>query len=136
MKGLMCIVIIGLCFATTLAFADIIGKSDEEVQSIANPILDTFLEGMKVGDYAKYSMYFDDTLKEALPEKKFRVVREQIKSQMGDYQSREYLGFLNKGPMTIVLWKGIFDKIEDEMLIKVVLSKRGNKYVITGVWFQ
>ena len=134
MKVLACI--IGLAFVITSAFADIIGKSDEEVQSIANPILDMFLEGMKIGDYTKYSMYFDDTLREALPEKKFRIVREQIKSQMGDYQSREYLGFLNKGPMTVVLWKGTFDKTEDEVLIKTVLSKRGYKYVITGVWFQ
>lgn len=136
MKVLVCIVVIGLALVITSAFAGIIGKSDEEVQSIANPILDMFLEGMKIGDYTKYSMYFDDTLKEALPEKRFRVVREQIKGQMGDYQSREYLGFLNKGPMTIVLWKGAFDKTEDEVLIKVVLSKRGDKYVITGVWFQ
>ena len=112
------------------------GKTDKGVRTIAEPILDSILEGFKTSDYAKYSKDFDDTLKEAISQKKVFEVSGQIKSSIGNYQSREYLGFLTKGQMTVVLWKGRFNKSEDDVLIRLVISKRGNKYLVTGPWFQ
>ena len=137
MKHIMCIAVITLlCFIGHPLLADPIGTTNEEVQTIAAPILDTILEGFKSNNYAKYSQYFDDTLKEAISEKKFIEVDAQIENSIGSCQTREYLGYLVKTRMTVALWKGRFDKSDDDVLIKLVISKRGDKYLVTGLWFQ
>ena len=118
------------------AFAGVIGKTNEEVRAVAEPILDNILEGFKTDDYVKYSRDLDDTLKETISENKFLETDRQIESSIGNYQSREYLGFLTKGQMTVVLWKGRFDRSVDDVLIKLVVSKRKDKYLVTGLWFQ
>jgi hypothetical protein len=118
------------------ATAAVIGQTDQEVQAIANPILDAVLTGFNDGNYSLYSKYFDATLKDAIPEQKFRQVRREIQKKLGKYQSRTYLGFLQKGNFTMVLWKGRFSASNDDVLIKLVLSKRGKKTEVTGLWFQ
>ncbi len=94
------------------------------------------MAGFNAGDYQKYSRDFDDSLKEAISEKKFQQVRENILKGLGKYKSRHYLGFLKKDKMTAVLWKGVFDKTEDDVLIKLVLSQRKDKNLVVGLWFQ
>jgi len=137
MKIVNCVVIVFvLCFVTWSLSADVIGKTDEEVRGIVEPMLDNILEGMKVGDYNKYSKDFDDTTEEAVSEKRFLEFDSQVKKHMGNYLSREYLGFLTKTGMTIVLWKAQFDKTEEDILIKLVISKKEDRYLITGLWFQ
>jgi len=137
MKHIVCV---GIILATVLlsisTFGGVIGKTDKGVRTIAEPILDSILEGFKTSDYTKYSKDFDDTLKGAISQKKISEVNHQIKSSIGNYRSREYLGFLTKGRMTVVLWRGRFGKSEDDVLIRLVVSKRGNKYLVTGPWFQ
>ena len=136
MRYLKWIMMFLLVLKVSSVSADVIGETNKEVKKIANPILDSILEGFRTNNYKKYSRNFDDTLKEAISEKKFLVVAQQIKSRIGNYQSREYLGFLKKGRMTLVLWKASFDESEDDVLIKLVISKRKGKYLVTGLWFQ
>lgn len=116
--------------------ADVIGKTDKEVQALADSILDNLLAGFNEGNYQKYAKDFDPTLKESLPEKKFEQVRSEILNKIGTYQSRTYLGFLNQNKFTVVLWKGKFSKTTSDVLIKLVTSKRQDKVVVVGLWFQ
>lgn len=120
----------------TGVIADPIGKDDKEVQTVADPILDNLLAGFNAGDYAKYSRDFDDTLMEALSEKKFKNVRDDILKKMGKYQSRQYLGYLNQNRVTVALWKGKFGNTDNDILIKMMVSKRKDKNVVVGLWFQ
>ena len=122
--------------AATLASADIIGTSDQQVQAAADPILDNLLAGFNEGNYQMYSRDFDPTLKESLPEAKFKQVRGEILPKIGKYQSRKYLGFLNQNKFTVVLWKGKFSDTQSDVLIKLVTSKRPDKIVVVGLWFQ
>jgi hypothetical protein len=118
------------------AAAAVIGQNNKDVQAIAEPILDTVLTGLNNGNYSLYSRYFDATLKDAITEKKFSQVRANILKKLGKYQSRTYLGFLQKGNFTAVLWRGRFSGSDDDVLIKLVLSKRGNKVLVAGLWFE
>jgi hypothetical protein len=130
------ILIAFLCTVCTPAYAEVIGNTDDEVRTIATPILDNILEGIKTGDYAKYVKYFDETMKDALPKPTFVMSNMQIQHLFGQYLSRHYLGFLKKGNMTLVLWKARYDKTEDDVLIKLTLSKRGDNNWVTGLFFQ
>jgi hypothetical protein len=135
-------VIIFVLISLTLASASIpvsaavIGKTDEEVRAITKPILDNILDGMRTGDYAKWSRDLDETMKENFSEENFLKVNQQIQNQIGDYVSCEYLGFLKKGGATMVLWKGTFDNTEDDVLITLIASKRNDKCFVTGLWFK
>lgn len=124
------------CLVATLAWADILGTTDEQVQAAADPILDNLLAGFNEGDYQKYSKDFDATLKESLPESRFKQVRGEILQKIGKYQSRKYFGFLNQNKFTAVLWKGKFSNTTSDVLIKLVVSKRPDKVVVVGLWFQ
>ena len=120
----------------TAAAADPIGKNDKEVRAIADPILNNVLTGFNEGNYAKYSRDFTPTLLEAISAKRFQQVREDILKKIGKYQSRKYLGFYQYNRTTVVLWKGRFSKTDNDVLIKLVVSKRKDKNLVVGLWFQ
>jgi hypothetical protein len=134
----MSLVLIGVLTwgAALPATAGFIGQNNSEVQAVANPILDGILQGFKKGDYGLYSQNFDDTLKDVISKKKFMQTRNQILKSIGAYESRSYLGYLQKGKTTMVLWKGKFSNSADDVLIKLVLSRRGDQTKVLGLWFQ
>ena len=122
--------------AASPAAADFVGQDDRQVQAVADPILDTVLKGFGAGDYGLYSQYFDATLKDVITKEKFLQVRRQILKSTGAYQSRRYLGYLQKGKTTVILWKGRFAASTDDVLIKLTLSRRGDETKVLGLWFQ
>lgn len=125
-----------LSLGAGVAQAGFVGQSDREVQAAVEPLLDNLLAGYNTGDYHLYSRDFDETLKEAIPEGKFRETREGLLKKLGTCQSRQYLGFLNQNHYTVVLWKGRFSGTPDDVLLRLVASRRGERVVVTGLWFQ
>ena len=127
-----------LCFLAfpLMVHAESLGVSDEQFQPVGEALLDNILAGFAENNYQKYARDFDDFLRETIPEKNFLQTAKQIKDTMGVCTSKTYLGFLNKGDMTVGLWKGTFNGTPDDMLIKLVLSQRGDAVVVTGLWFQ
>lgn len=134
--GISILAVVALGLLTLAAAGAPVGTSDQQVRSLAEPILDNLLAGFNQGDYAKYSKDFDAALREAIPEKKFQQVREDILKKFGKYREKNYLGFLNQEPYTVALWKGAFAGTQNDILIKLVLSKRQDKVVVVGLWFQ
>jgi hypothetical protein len=128
-------VMIGLFFTACL-FAEPIGQDDSVVQGIATPILNNILEGLKSNDYAKYTKDFDPTAKEAITEEAFKKAVDELKGEIGNYVEKKFMGFLNKGQMTLVVWKAKFDQTQDDILVRLVLTKRGDQYLVTGLWFE
>ena len=127
---------LGLWVAAGPAAADFVGQTNAQVEKAANPILDAVLQGFAEGKYGLYSKYFDDTLKDVITKKKFMQVRKKILGNIGKCESRRYLGYLQQGKTTLVLWKGKFSRTNDDVLIKLVLSRRGDRIKVLGLWFQ
>lgn len=132
----LCCLFFLICGLSNPACAAVIGKTDEEVEIIADALLDNVMIGFGDEDYVKYSKDFDQTLKETITSEHFKEIRKDVIERIGNYLYREYLGFLNREAVTIVLWKGVFDKTQDEVLIKMVVSERDGRYLITGLWYQ
>lgn len=130
------VMLIALFLFSSTTHAGIVADSDQTAETIATPILDEVLAGFGENDYAKYSKYFDSQMLQAIPEGKFKITREQILYDIGNYQSKKYLGYLNQHDMTVVLYKGKFDKFLGDVLIKIVLAREGDKYYVKGLWFQ
>jgi hypothetical protein len=134
MLGSLMIVLISML--TAPALTALLATRDKEVQTVAEPIVDNLLAGYNQGNYAQYSRDFDDTLREAIPEKKFQQVRADILKIMGKYKDKKYLGFLDQQAHTMVLWKGAFEGTPDDVLIKLVIFRQQNKVQVVGLWFQ
>jgi len=117
-------------------YAEPVGKTNKDIKMIANPVLGNILNGMKTNDPVKFGRDFDDTMREACGGEKAAKTIKQIYDQVGNYKTYEYLGFLNTQGMTKILWKAKYDKTGDDVLITAVISKRNNKYLVTGLWFQ
>lgn len=135
-RTIVVVVVAGLLMVSSALFSEIIGTTDKQVRSIADPLLDNILEGFEKNDYPLYSRDFDDTLLDMVTDAKFQETDSWLENNLGKYQSRQYLGFLQKGKMTVILWKGRFDKSSDDILIRLVVSKRRGKDLVTGLWFQ
>jgi hypothetical protein len=131
----MLAVVASLVVGPPLLRADIIAQGNDEARALAEPILDNILRGFASDEYAVYARDFDATLIEAVSEDKFAQTKQWYDQTLGDCVEKEYLGFLNKGRMTAVLWKGKFAKSSEDILIKLVLSKRGESCYVTGLWF-
>jgi hypothetical protein len=137
MRGKLAIIVVLLIsLAAAPAPAVPVGNQNDQVRAVAEPIVDNLLAGFNEGNYAQYSRDFDDTLREAIPEKKFQQVRADILKKLGKYKDRKYLGFLNQQAHSVVLWKGAFAGTPDDVLIKLVLSRRQGKVQVVGLWFQ
>jgi hypothetical protein len=113
-----------------------LGSSDSEVRPVAEPVLDTILEGMRTGNYAMYARYFDDIMRERIPEQRFEQLNDEIHGWIGDYKAREYVGFVNRGGMTTVVWKGRFSAVDTPVAIKVVMTRRQERPIVNGLWFE
>ena len=135
MKKLIWVVLAGMLLFST-ANANVVSGTKEKIQMVGDSLLNNVLDGMKTNDYAKYSRDFDATMKNALSEKAFIATNKQITELFGEYKNSAYLGFLNQKKMTMFLWKGIFGKSQDDVLIKLVVSETDGKYLIAGLWFQ
>ena len=137
MKIITGFVLVGIILLNVgCSYAAPLNKTNEEIEELAGALLNNVLEGLKAGDYEKYSRNFDRALKEAITEAEFENVKDTISRQVGNYLYREYLGFLEKEGMTVVLFKGVFDKSRNDVLIKLAISEREEGCFVTGVWFQ
>lgn len=142
--GIKLFVVISLVFLSALpayAFlrrADRAGrtKTTHEMQAIADPILDNVLEGMKFDNFNQYARDFAPNLKVVGSRTKFFKVNRHIKTTLGSYLYRDFMGSLKKDGSFLVIWKGRFKNTNEDVLIKLVLKKHGFKYLITGLWFQ
>ena len=111
-------------------------KTSKEMKEVADPILDNILDGFKLEKYVTYSRDFDQALKVIGSRTKFFNVARYLKDTVGNYMYREYMGSIYKKDGIVVLWKGTFDKTKEDVLIKLFLSEKNNRYVVTGLRFQ
>ncbi|MBI4845090.1 MAG: hypothetical protein HY810_01215 [Candidatus Omnitrophica bacterium] len=136
-KRIACVVLFALIvFCPVRVVAGVIGQNDDEVRLVCDPLLDNIFTGLDEDNYFQYSRDFDMSLKQTLSTGRFEEVRTQIMNWAGNCLYREYLGFINRKAITIVFWKGVFDKTNDDILIKMVVSEKDGRYLITGLWFQ
>jgi hypothetical protein len=93
--GILLIVLVLLLAAPALASR---GQPEQPGAGRGRPLVDNLLAGFNQGNYAQYSRDFDDTLREAIPEKKFQQVRADILKKLGKYKEKISGLFKSAGP--------------------------------------
>ncbi len=129
-----------LLFAALLATGckptvEITGKERETILKTADPMTDNLMTAFNAGDYATYSRDFNEPLKKALNDKKFKETRTMITGKLGVYKSRVLNTVVRKGKYDIVIYSAVFEK-ERGVQVRVVLEKAKDVYKLAGLWFN
>ncbi|RKY37428.1 MAG: hypothetical protein DRP78_01135 [Candidatus Omnitrophota bacterium] len=135
MKKICYFLVVLMVFFAGIAngYAEVIGNADTEVKNIAAPLLDSVILGLEKNSYSAYTQNFAQN---KISKQRFSEINKKIASWLGSYLNSEYLGFLNKGGNTLVFWKGTFEKTQDEILIKMKITKINDKNLIIGLEFE
>lgn len=119
------------------------GRLRERLSSITtgkcrpyNPLLDSMLAAIDKGDFDLYVRNYDKGLKMLLTKERFSQMNGKLQNKLGKYKSRKYLGFMTKGKSNQFMWIGKLDQGDDDVLIRLVVSWKGGKDMVMGLYFQ
>lgn len=107
------------------------GTDESVVRAYADPATETTLQGLSENSLAKYTQYGNAEFKAALTADKFSEVATQINSQLGAYQSKEFLRIEEQQGFIIVHYKAKFAK--GDVGIRMVFDK---DHLVAGQWFE
>ena len=107
-----------------------------EIRSYADPIIKHTISGMQEDDYAKFSRYFDEDMKEALPEDEFTIINGTLKRVIGDYVSIKYSTIEKHEEYIIVRYKAKYSNETADVNITTSFHEVGNEMLLGGLWFN
>ena len=118
----------------TMAFSACTKTAEPEY---AGSITEGILIGMNENNYAKFSEYFDDDMKAALPEATFEQLTASIKAQIGDYilDSKKFDKIITSGIYTDVFYMAEFSK-GLEFVVHVSFHESDGEIYVNGFWLE
>ena len=105
----------------------------EQVRGYADPITENMLMAMNEGDYVRYSEDFDPAMKNAMTEEIFNKTSAGIRSEIGDYVSKEFWKAESKDQYTIVYYKARFTDEPGDVTVKVAFQEIGGEMKVSGL---
>jgi hypothetical protein len=86
-------------------------------------MIESVIKGLSTDNYDLYSRDFTEQNKKYFNKKVFTQAAEAVKKELGDFESKIYIGFWIKGKYTIILWKARFTKTKDDILLEMYVDK-------------
>ncbi len=105
---------------------------EAERLKLAQPIIESICEGLKNNDYEAYTRDFYSGFKDQVTKKEFDKFTSKMKEDLGDYESKQYIGMVNKELFDIFYWKCTFSKRKekDENIMRLFLIDEDGKYKV------
>jgi hypothetical protein len=104
---------------------------ESTVRAYADPATETTLQGLSENSLAKYTQYGNAEFKAALTQEIFDKTATQINTQLGAYQSKEFLKIEEQEGYIIVHYKAKYAK--GDVGIRMVFDK---DHLVAGQWFE
>jgi len=108
-------------------------KSDAEILSIANALMDNLMDASTHVDYERHIRDFSDRLKAQLTKERLESVCREYQSSKGFFASREFVRLFRRPDSIAIVWKQSFTKEAGEFVAEMVLVQDGNKYLVDHV---
>ena len=116
---------------------ELLSRSDDEIRSIAEPILKNIVVGTNTKNWDLFSTHM---LVEEVSDPK---AREDVEKQWEENEwlthlcdTAEYLGVIRKSDAVVVLWKQKSLKTSEEFLEKLVLVEVNGEIKQSGIWLE
>ena len=104
---------------------------ESTVRAYADPTTETTLQGLSENNLAKYTQYGNAAFKAALTQETLDKTSVQINSQLGAYQSKEFLRIEEQQEYVLVHYKAKYEK--GEVGVRMVFDK---DHLVAGQWFE
>ena len=112
---------------------ELAGKSDQDILSIANPIMDNLMDASTAIDYEKHIRDFTDRLKGVLPKERLEWICQDYQSTKGFFAEREFVAAFRRPESVAVVWKQRFTQQPGDFVAEMVLVQQDGKYLVDHV---
>ena len=112
---------------------DLSQKSDDEILSVANPIMDNLMDASTVIDYERHIRDFSDRLKSVLSKEQLEWICQDYQSTKGFFAGREFVAIFRRPDSVAVIWKQRFTKQTGDFVAEMVLIQQNGKYLVDHV---
>ena len=112
---------------------DLSQKSDAEILSVANPIMDNLMDASTAIDYERHIRDFTVRLKSVLSKERLEWICQDYQSTKGFFAKREFVAVFRRSESVAVIWKEGFTKQSGEFVAEMVLTQQDGKYLVDHV---
>jgi len=115
---------------------NVLTLSDEKILEIAEPILDTIIQGTSEKNWLLFTKHMPESMK-------IESDREIIEKQWSNSEftiklsvEREFLSILRKSDCVLVLWKMKNNNIKEDLLQMLYLQNQQDEVKVIGTWVK
>jgi len=137
------LVITGFIFVLVLALISGCGTKTATTTTVtttpaepayAGALTENILTAINQDDYTKFSQDLDQAMKDAMPETGFPDLYNFVKSEAGDYISKQYYTTVVEGKYTAVVYIAKYSK-KDNVSVTVSFSTVDGRNLVSGLHF-
>lgn len=104
---------------------------ESEVRAYADPATEMTLQGLSENNLEEYTQYGNSEFKTAVTQEILEEASTQISSQLGAYQSKEFLSVEKQDDYIIVHYRARYEK--GEVGVRMVFDQDN---LVAGQWFE
>ncbi|WP_417282684.1 hypothetical protein [Comamonas sp.] len=112
---------------------DLSQKTDSEIMSIANPIMDNLMDASTAIDYERHIKDFTDRLKSVLSRERLKWICQDYQDTKGFFAKREFVATFRRPESVAIVWKQTFTKQPGDFVAEMVLVQQDGKYLVDHV---
>lgn len=112
---------------------DLSQKSDADILSVANPIMDNLMDASTVIDYENHIRDFSDRLKRVLSKEQLVWICQDYQRTKGFFAEREFVAVFRRPDSVAVIWKQRFTRQAGDFVAEMVLVQQNGKYLVDHV---
>ena len=112
---------------------DLVQKSDAEIRSVAEPIMNNLMDASTEIDYDRHVRDFTGRLKNRLSREQLERICQDYQSTKGYFADREFVAVFRRPDSVAIVWKQHFTKQPGEFVAEMVLVQQGGRYLVDHV---
>lgn len=112
---------------------DLAQKSDTEILSVANPIMDNLMDASTAIDYDRHVRDFTDRLKSRLSKEQLEWICQDYQSTKGCFADREFVAAFRRPDSTALVWRQRFTRQAGDFVAEMVLVQQDGQYRVDHV---
>ena len=112
---------------------DLSQKTDSEIMSIANPIMDNLMEASTAIDYERHIKDFTERLKSALSKERLEWICQDYQSKKGFFAKREFVAAFRRPESVAIVWQQTFTQQQGDFVAEMVLIQQDGRYLVDHV---
>lgn len=105
-------------------------KTDDEIRTIIEPLIDKMLEGSTEIDHAKHVADFTDRLKVIVTKDNLAQQCANYQEHVGFFERREFVALFRRAQSVAATWRLFFTKSQDEFVLEAVFVERDGQLQI------